>query len=147
LIASGPAKNKSRIVTGGIVNPTNSAQWILTLDKPWFSPFTKDETVPTSASTYTLGTTNPNLLVKEESQGNLLFLYDQDNPASYNDPRTAGPRDPPGQENPFGAGRIFFDNSAFGPRRRTARSRRSTSSASPASAWAARAASAARRAS
>ena len=58
---------------------------MLTLDKPWFSPFTQDASTPTSDSQYTLLSTNPNLLVKEETQANLLLLYDTDNPASYDD--------------------------------------------------------------
>ena len=46
LITQGPAKNKTRIVTGAIDNHDNVnprlTTWTLTLDKPWFSPFTQD---------------------------------------------------------------------------------------------------------
>ena len=108
LVTSGPAKNKTRIVKGGIENLDGS--WTLTLDKPWFSPFTNDFSTPDATSTYTLLTTNPNLLVDEASQANLLYLYDNDNPALYNDPHyTRGP------ENPFGAGKLFYDNTPWGP--------------------------------
>ena len=112
LITDGPAKNKSRIVTGAIDN--GDGTWTLTLDKPWFSPFTGDSTTPTHDSTYTLLPTNPNLLVTEQTQANLLFLYDTDNPASYDDPAYVAQH--PGQENPFGAGQIFYDTSQFGPK-------------------------------
>jgi Ca2+-binding RTX toxin-like protein len=107
LVTAGPAKNKTRIVTGGIVQGSN---WVLTLDKAWFSPFTNDASTPDGTSTYTLLTTNPNLLVDEATQANLLYLYDNDNPARYNDPNYHR-----GPENPFGAGQIFYDNSPWGP--------------------------------
>src|SRR5439155_16840888 len=103
LVTKGPAKNKTRIVTGAIANGPN---WVLTLDKAWFSPFTNDTSKPDATAQYTLLKTNPNLLVKEETQANLLFMYDTDNPASYVD---HGP-------NPFGAGRMFYDTAPFGPR-------------------------------
>src|SRR5438132_2807271 len=103
LITKGPAKNKTRIVTGAVANGAN---WVFTLDKAWFSPFTNDASKPDATAQYTLLKTNPNLLVKEETQANLLFMYDTDNPASYID---HGP-------NPFGEGRMFYDISPFGPR-------------------------------
>src|SRR5439155_10824468 len=103
LVTKGPAKNKTRIVTGAVANGAN---WVLTLDKAWFSPFTNDASKPDATAQYTLLKTNPNLLVKEETQANLLFMYDTDNPASYID---HGP-------NPFGAGRMFYDTALFGPR-------------------------------
>ena len=109
-ITGGSAKNKTRIVTAGIEAGPN---WVLTLDKAWYSPFTQDSTVPDSGSTYTLETTNPNLLVKEETQSNLLFLYDTDNPGSFDDAAYHALH--PGQDNPFAAGRLFYDTSLFGP--------------------------------
>ncbi|MFN2611440.1 MAG: hypothetical protein ABR507_11310 [Actinomycetota bacterium] len=111
LITSGPAKNKSRIITGGI---TSGPNWTLTLDKPWFSPFTSDSTTPTSDSTYTLLLTNPNLLVDEATQANLLYMYDLDNPASFNDAAYKALHGIT-SENPFGAVQIFFDNGFWGP--------------------------------
>ena len=45
--------------------------------------------------------------MNEAQEANLLFLYDTDNPASYNDPHLT--------PNPFGEGQIFFDSSEFGP--------------------------------
>jgi Ca2+-binding RTX toxin-like protein len=106
LITRGPAKNKSRIITQA--NAISSSAWLLTLEKSWFSPFTNDSSKPDATSEYTLLKTNPNLLVKEEEQANLLFLYDTDNPSSYNDPHLT--------PNPFGEGRMFYDTSPFGPR-------------------------------
>ncbi|HET7129920.1 MAG TPA: hypothetical protein VFJ93_12675, partial [Gaiellaceae bacterium] len=108
LVTSGPAKNKTRIITGGVQNADGS--WTLTLDKAWFSPFTNDSSTPSSLSTYTLLTTNPNLLVDESSQANLLYMYDNDNPASYNDEHYTR-----GGDNPFGAVEIKYDTSLFGP--------------------------------
>src|SRR5207249_1399525 len=80
-ITKGPAKNKVRIITAA---QAGNGGWVLTLDKPWLSLFTGDASVPDATSKFTLATTNPNLLVKEETLANLLYLYDTDNPASYN---------------------------------------------------------------
>src|SRR5207249_2285203 len=106
-ITKGPAKNKVRIITAA---QAGNGGWVLTLDKPWLSLFTGDASVPDATSKFTLATTNPNLLVKEETLANLLYLYDTDNPASYNDAAL-----PTGQTNPFGEGRLFFDANPFGP--------------------------------
>ena len=120
LITQGPAKNKTRIVTGAIDNHDNVnprlTTWTLTLDKPWFSPFTQDGSTPTSDSQYTLMSTNPNLLVSEETQANLLFLYDTDNPASYDD--TGNPLTNPNHHTgaAFASGQIFYDPNPFGPK-------------------------------
>ena len=108
-ITQGAAKNKTRIITAAALS---GAGWVLTLDKPWFSPFTMDASLPSGTpgpnrSSFTLLLTNPNLLVNEAQEANLLFLYDTDNPASYNDPHLT--------PNPFGEGQIFFDSSKFGP--------------------------------
>ncbi|TMC80709.1 MAG: hypothetical protein E6J08_09445, partial [Chloroflexi bacterium] len=53
--------------------------------------------------------TNPNLLVDQAAQNNLLFLYDTDNPASYNDLALSA------NATNFGQGQIFFDPTPFGP--------------------------------
>ena len=42
----------------------------------------QDASVPDSSSYFTLLQTNPNLLVNEAQEANLLFIYDTDNPAS-----------------------------------------------------------------
>src|SRR6185312_4674313 len=106
-ITKGPAKNKTRIIKGAVAAGPN---WVLTLDKQWLSPFTGDASVPDATSKYTLHDTNPNLLVDQAAQSNLLFLYDTDNPASYNDAAL-----PASHTNPFGQGQIFFDATPFGP--------------------------------
>jgi len=49
-ITRGPAKNKTRIITGALLSGAN---WVLTLDKPWFSPFNKDASVPDGTSQFT----------------------------------------------------------------------------------------------
>ena len=82
---------------------------MLTLDRPWFSPFTGDASQPDSTSTLTLYATNPNMLVDQAAQSNLLFLYDTDNPASYNDTALVS------GTNPFGQGQMLFDATRFGP--------------------------------
>src|SRR5207248_3578372 len=107
LVTDGPAKNKTRIITGA--QAIDAHDWVLILDRAWFSPFTKDASTPDATGHYTLLKTNPNQLVKEETQANLLFLYDTDNPASYNDPALAA-----GHSNAFGEGRLFNDSSLFG---------------------------------
>ena len=102
-ITEGPAKNKSRIVTAAALAGAN---WILTLDKPWLSPFTGDATLPSASSKYTLAVTNPNLLVKEETSADILWVNDTDNPGSFNDPALT--------PNPFGIGRLFYETGLFG---------------------------------
>ena len=83
-ITRGSAKNKVRIITAAeLVGPD---QWKLTLNKPWFSPFTEDGTIPDATSEYTLEVTNPNLLVKEETQADILWVNDTDNPGDFDDP-------------------------------------------------------------
>ena len=112
LITQGPAKNKTRIVTGAIADGAN---WVLTLDKPWFSPFTQDASTPTSDSQYTLIRRTRTCSSSEQTQANLLFLYDTDNPASFNDPAYLAAHGL-SSENPFGAGQIFYDPNPFGPK-------------------------------
>ena len=108
LVTTGPAKNKTRIITGGVVNGDGSGRSRSTSRGSARSRTTRRRR--RARAPYTLLTTNPNLLVSEETQANLLYLYDTDNPASYNDPNyTRGP------ENPYGAGQIFFDTSPWGP--------------------------------
>src|SRR5439155_26774491 len=69
-ITRGPAKNKVRIITGAVCavdadhnGVCDTSSWILTLSKPWLSPFTHDSSKPDATSGYTLDVTNPNLLV------------------------------------------------------------------------------------
>ena len=115
LITEGPAKNKTRIIKGGTIDAQGN--WVLILDKPWFSPFTADASFPTSDSEYTLLSTNPNLLVDEASQANLLLLYDTDNPASYTDTGFSDSRNPLHHTgDAFASGQIFYDTNQFGPR-------------------------------
>ena len=102
-ITEGVGKNKSRIVTAAALAGAN---WILTLNKPWLSPFTGDASVPNSSSKYTLAVTNPNLLVKEETSADILWVSDADNPGSFNDPALT--------PNPFGIGRLFYETGLFG---------------------------------
>ena len=104
-ITNGTAKNKIRIVKSAVAVGPN---WLLTLDKPWLSPFTMDASVPDATSEYALFVTNPNLLVKEETQADILWISDADNPGSFNDPNKT--------PNPFGIGQLFFDESLFGPK-------------------------------
>ncbi|HEX9504623.1 MAG TPA: hypothetical protein VGA62_01335, partial [Acidimicrobiia bacterium] len=106
-ITHGPAKNKTRIITGAVCavaeNPCLSGHnWVLTLDNAWKSKFTGNASTPDSTSSFTLLSTNPNLLVDESTTANLLYLYDTDNPASYNDANLT--------PNPFGQGQLFFDS-------------------------------------
>ncbi|MEX2645398.1 MAG: choice-of-anchor D domain-containing protein [Gaiellaceae bacterium] len=107
-ITDGTAKNKIRIIKTAVASGPN---WLLTLDKPWFSPFTGDASVPDATSEFAIFVTNPNLLVKEETQADILWVSDADNPGSFNDPALT--------PNPFGIGRLFFDETRFGPKART----------------------------
>ena len=130
-ITAGPAKNKVRIVAA--TQDLGSQQWKLTLNKPWFSPFTRDSSIPLNedandngvldpgedtngngvldVSEYTLEVTNPNLLVKEETQTDILWVFDSDNPGSFNDP--AHP-DVATSGNPFAQGQLFHETTKFG---------------------------------
>ncbi len=106
-ITSGPAKNKVRIIKS--VTDLGGGIWLATLDHLWFSPFNGDASTPTSASTYTLYATNPNLLVDEKTSTDIMWVYDGDNPASYNDPAYTAAH--PGQDNPFAVGTLTYETS------------------------------------
>src|SRR5262249_29583115 len=101
---------KVRIITGGTINANGT--WTLTLSHTWFSPFPDpgNAEVPDGTGKYVLLQTNPNLLVNEADQTDILQVHDTDNVNSYNDP--AAPAPPPGSvdRNPFGAGQMFFDD-------------------------------------
>jgi len=103
-IVSGPSKNKIRIITDAEIVDTNTI--VLTLSKPWASRFSGDLSVPTSDSNYTLYDTNPNFLVNEEEQVDILVVNDKDNINSFDDPAL-----PAGTTNPFAEGHMFFDDS------------------------------------
>ena len=110
-VTSGPAKNKIRIISDAtsVCAGCDSTHWQVTLASEWLSPFSGDASVPNGTSTFTLFATNPNLLVDEKQSTDILQISDVNNPGSYNDPNypTAHPLLPP--ENPFGEGRLFYD--------------------------------------
>ncbi len=107
-ITRGPAKNKVRIITGA--QDLGGNQWKLTLSKSWVSSFTHDASKPNSTSGYTLDVTNPNLLVKEETQADILWVNDTDNPACFDHPDCANGAG----SNPGAIGKIFLDDTKFG---------------------------------
>lgn len=81
-ITDGPAKNKTRIIRSGrAVNINGTPQWRFTVDKPWQSGLTSEK--PTTDSSYTMFETNPNFLVDEENQRDILVVNDTDNVTSY----------------------------------------------------------------
>ena len=109
-ITSGPAKNKQRIITNAV--DLGGGVWMATLDHLWLSPFNNDTSVPTSDSTYTLEATNPNLLVDEKTATDILWVYDDNNPASFNDPAYSGVSGThPGQDNPAAVGSLTYETS------------------------------------
>src|SRR6185503_2559701 len=65
--------------------------------------------VPDATSKYALLQTNPNLLVHEADQTDILQVNDTDNVNSFDDPAL-----PPGGTNPFAVGQLFYDTSLFG---------------------------------
>jgi Ca2+-binding RTX toxin-like protein len=107
-ITAGTAKNKIRIIKSAVDN--GDGTWTLTLDKPWLSPFTGDASVPDATSEYAIFVTNPNLLVTEETQADILWVSDVDNPGSYNDPALLPAL------NPRGMGEMFFESDRYGPK-------------------------------
>ena len=106
-ITSGPAKNKVRIIKDAIqISP---GVWKAELDHLWESPFDHNTETPASDSTYTLYVTNPNLLVDEKTSTDILWVYDDDNPASFNDAAYVAAH--PGQDNPFAVGSLSYETS------------------------------------
>src|SRR5262249_47738141 len=78
-ISAGPGKNKVRVVTD--VTALDEHHWVLTLSHAWLSPFPEpgNAEIPTADSKYVLLQTNPNLLVVEEDQTDILQVHDNDN--------------------------------------------------------------------
>jgi hypothetical protein len=108
-ITHGPGKNKVRVVTA--VNAVDDHHWALTLSHAWFSPFSApgNSEVPDATSKYVLLQTNPNLLVNESDQTDILQVHDTDNVNSFNDPAL-----PAGQVNAIAVGQLAFDSGPFG---------------------------------
>ena len=110
-ITHGPGKNKVRYFTGGTVD--SNGDWVMTLNHSWLSPFPApgNSDVPDATSKYVLLQTNPNLLVNEADQTDILQVYDTANVNSYNDPALNG------GVNPYAVGRLFYDDqNKFGPK-------------------------------
>jgi hypothetical protein len=81
-IVRGDAKNKFRLVTGVTVDPVNANLFLLDIDRPWEGGLTR--TVPSfDSSLFTLEATNPNLLVDENEETDILFLNDDDSVVSF----------------------------------------------------------------
>ena len=106
-ITSGPAKNKIRIIKSA--TQVSPGVWQATLDHLWLSPFDNDASTPTSASTYTLYVTNPNLLVDERASTDILWVYDDDNPASFDDAAYVAAHH---ADNPFAVGSLSYETSS-----------------------------------
>ena len=110
-VTSGPAKNKVRIVKSAVDN--GDGTWTLTLDHLWYSPFGDDASTPSPdpahPSTYTLYATNPNLLVDEKTSTDILWLYDGNNPGSYDDAAYRAAH--AGADNPFATGSLSYSES------------------------------------
>ena len=124
---------------------STAANWVLILDKPWFSPFTNDASTPTSDSQYTLLSTNPNLLVDGGDAGEPAAPLRHRQPGLVRRPGLATWPGPTGETRSARA-RSSTTRARSGRRTRAAIVERAEPvPASPASAWAATAASAARR--
>ena len=109
-ITAGPGKNKVRIITGGTANLDGT--WTLTLSHTWLSPFPApgNPDVPDATSKYVLMQTNPNLLVNEADQTDILQVHDTDNVNNYDDPAAPAPAPGSVDRNPFASGQLFFDS-------------------------------------
>ncbi|MGP0628314.1 LEPR-XLL domain-containing protein [Nitrospina sp. 32_T5] len=94
-ITRGEGKNKIRIIEAAEFDLDGNV--VLTLNKAWDIPFSEPG-VPTPASEFTISDTNPNFLVDEATQTDLLFFKDTDNPTNF-------------QESAFASGQLFFDDS------------------------------------
>jgi Ca2+-binding RTX toxin-like protein len=110
-VTHGPGKGKVRIISGG--SALDAHHWVLTLGHEWFSPFPApgNSEVPDATSKYVLLQTNPNLLVTEADQTDILQVHDTDNVNSFDDLAL-----PPGGVNNYAVGQLFYDNSLFGPK-------------------------------
>jgi hypothetical protein len=80
-ITEGPAKNKFRLITGGDVDASDSSIFILDINRPWEGGLTTQ--VPDATSKFTIENTNPNLLVDENEETDILYLSDADSVVSY----------------------------------------------------------------
>ena len=81
-IVRGDAKNKFRLITDVTVDPINDKLYLLDIDRPWEGGLTP--IVPSAdSSLFTLERTNPNLLVDEDEETDILYFNDDDSVVSY----------------------------------------------------------------
>jgi Ca2+-binding RTX toxin-like protein len=80
-ITRGLAKNKQRLIIGGTIDETNTNLWILDINRPWEGGLTTD--IPNQFSEFTIENTNPNLLVNENEETDILYLSDADSVVSF----------------------------------------------------------------
>jgi len=85
-IVKNDAKNKVRLITDGTseirnVDGYDHTFFVLEVDRPWEGGLTRE--IPDSDSLFTLEETNPNLLVDENEETDILYLNDGDSVVSY----------------------------------------------------------------
>ena len=85
-IVKNDAKNKIRLVSDGTsetrdVGGDDHTFFVLEVDRPWEGGLTRE--IPDSDSLFTLEETNPNLLVDENEETDILYLNDDDSVVSY----------------------------------------------------------------
>ncbi|MHC4497645.1 MAG: hypothetical protein ACYS21_00865, partial [Planctomycetota bacterium] len=86
-IVKNDAKNKVRLITDGTSelgvegDTLGHTLFIFEVDRPWEGGLTRE--VPDSDSLFTLENTNPNLLVDENEETDILYLNDDDSVVSY----------------------------------------------------------------
>jgi Ca2+-binding RTX toxin-like protein len=80
-ITQGPGKNKARVITD--VTGDVDGKVTFELARPWEGGFVLDGVPIGSQSEFTIESTNPNLLVDENEETDLLILNDTDSVVSY----------------------------------------------------------------
>jgi hypothetical protein len=84
------AKNKIRLISDGTTETRDAGDtfdhtfFILEVDRPWEGGLTRE--IPDSDSLFTIENTNPNLLVDENEETDILYLNDDDSVVSFKNP-------------------------------------------------------------
>jgi hypothetical protein len=85
LISDGTSEDRWVDLDGDDVDDEEHTFFILEVDRPWEGGLTRE--IPDSDSLFTIENTNPNLLVDENEETDILYLNDDDSVVSFKNPR------------------------------------------------------------